>query len=333
MVVSLWITVGLVLASTAVASLGAYFSIHGLGLLFSGAVVAVWAMAGSLEFAKFVLAAYLHQTWKQQNVVFKSYLSFAIVVLSIITSVGIYGFLSDAYTSASAVLESETVKLEGLQAQQKTITAEMNRLNAMVDEIPANRITRRLKMRAEIEPAVSELQKKYVATERLLTESNLKVIEVKKKVGPLIYIARNLNMNIDRVVSYLILIFVLVFDPLAICLVIAATHAIASRSSTNIRRANARAAAEAAQTEREAQIEIARADRLAKAQAAHQEAELRKSKIAEPAATIEPKSEQQELNQEEAAPAEHKPASSDEFSEEIIVQMNFKDEKSDKKTV
>ena len=66
-------------------------------VVFLVAVIAVWAMAASLEFAKFVLAAYLHQTWKQQNLVFKSYLSFAIVVLSIITSVGIYGFLSDAY--------------------------------------------------------------------------------------------------------------------------------------------------------------------------------------------------------------------------------------------
>jgi hypothetical protein len=319
MVVSLWITVGLVIASTAVASLGAYFSIHGLGLLFSGAVVAVWAMAGSLEFAKFILAAYLHQTWKQQNLVFKSYLSFAIVVLSIITSVGIYGFLSDAYTSASAVLETETVKLEGIQAQQKTITAEIKRLNAMVDEIPANRISRRLKMRAEIEPVISELQKKYVATERLITESNLKVIEVKKQVGPLIYIARNYDMNIDRVVSYLILIFVLVFDPLAICLVIASTHAIASRTSTNIRRANAKAAAETAHLEREAQIEINQAENLAKAQAANKESDFRKPKLSE--------------LKEEVPFVENKTAATDEFSQDIIVQMNFKDEKQDKKTV
>lgn len=229
MVVSLWITVGLVMAATAVASLGAYFSIHGLGLLFSGAVLAVWAMGAALEFAKFMLAAYLHQTWGTQNKVFRSYLSFAIVVLSIVTSVGIYGFLSDAYQSASTVLEAETVKIENIKSEQSLISAEINRLNKMIDEIPANRISRRLKARAEVEPTILELNAKYANAERNLAASNLKLVDVKKKVGPLIHIAKNFNMNVDRVVSYLILILVTVFDPLAICLVIAATHALASR--------------------------------------------------------------------------------------------------------
>lgn len=229
MVVSLWITVGLVMAATAVASLGAYFSVHGLGLLFSGAVLAVWAMGAALEFAKFMLAAYLHQTWGTQNKVFRSYLSFAIVVLSIVTSVGIYGFLSDAYQSASTVLEAETVKIENIKSEQSLISAEINRLNKMIDEIPANRISRRLKARAEVEPTILELNAKYANAERNLASSNLKLVEVKKKVGPLIHIAKNFNMNVDRVVSYLILILVTVFDPLAICLVIAATHAMASR--------------------------------------------------------------------------------------------------------
>jgi hypothetical protein len=229
MVVSLWITVGLVIAATAVASLGAYFSVHGLGLLFSGAIFAVWAMGVALEFAKFMLAAYLHQTWATQNKVFRYYLSFAIVVLSIVTSVGIYGFLSDAYQSASTVLEAETVKIANIKSEQSLISAEINRLNKMVEEIPANRISRRLKARAEVEPVILELNAKYEGAERNLAASNLKLVEVKKQVGPLIHIAKNFNMNVDLVVSYLILILVTVFDPLAICLVIASTHALASR--------------------------------------------------------------------------------------------------------
>jgi hypothetical protein len=217
------------MAATAVASLGAYFSIHGLGLLFSGAVVAVWAMGAALEFAKFMLAAYLHQTWQTQNRVFKSYLTFAIVILSIVTSVGIYGFLSDAYTSASAVLEAETVRIQNIKSEQALVQSEIARLNKMIEEIPANRITRRLKARAEVEPTIQELTRKNAEAERQLSVSNLKLVEVKKQVGPLIHIAKNFNMNVDRVVSYLILILVTVFDPLAICLVIAATHALASR--------------------------------------------------------------------------------------------------------
>ena len=226
--VSLWITIGLLIATVCVGSIGAFFSITGLGALFSGALLEVWIMAGSLEFAKFMLAAYLHQTWKYHNFVYKSYLTFAVAVLSAITSIGIYGFLTDAYQSASAVYESETIKTESIKSQQSIITSELARLNKLVDEIPENRVTKRLKMRAELEPQIQDLNKKYSDGERLLTQSNLRLLEVKKKVGPLIHIAKSMNISIDKVVNYLVLILVSVFDPLAICLVIASTHSISS---------------------------------------------------------------------------------------------------------
>lgn len=227
--ISLWITIGLVIAAALVSTLGAYFSIIGIGALFSGAMIAVCLMAGSLEFAKFVLAAYLHQTWKQLNFAFKVYMTFAVVTLSAITSIGVFGFLSDAYQSASTVLESETIKLENLKKQQEIITAEIERLNYSVEEIPEERIGRRLAARQAIEPRILELNKKFADGEQQITQSNLHILEVKKKVGPLIYISRNMNISIDKVVQYLILIFVSVFDPLAICLVIASTYSIESR--------------------------------------------------------------------------------------------------------
>jgi membrane protein implicated in regulation of membrane protease activity len=299
--VSLWITIGLVIAATGVASLGAFFSITGLGALFSGAMLAVWLMAGSLEFAKFVLAAYLHQTWKNLNVVYRGYLTFAIVVLSIITSTGIYGFLSDAYQSASSVLESETVKLESIKTQQSLITTELTRLNKLIDEIPENRISRRMKMRAEIEPQIQELNKKYADGERILTQSNLKIIEVKKKVGPLIYIAKALNMNIDHVVSGLILVLVSVFDPLAICLVIAATHAIGSYRSESVK-------------EREEQEDVGS-----------------KSKAPTPKTKVIEKS--QVHGGDDYSPVASQKEEAVEESDDVIVQMNFKDESEDKKVI
>lgn len=227
--ISLWITIGLVIAALLVSTLGAYFSILGIGALFSGALVAVCLMAGSLEFAKFVLAAYLHQTWKNLNVAFKVYMTFAVVTLSVITSIGVYGFLSDAYQSASTVLEAEAIKLENIKKQQEIITAEIERINYVIEEIPEERIGRRLNARKEAEPRILELNKKYAEGEKLLTETNLQILEVKKKVGPLIFIARSLHVPIDRVVQYLILVFVSVFDPLAICLVIASTYSIETR--------------------------------------------------------------------------------------------------------
>jgi len=227
--ISLWITIGLVLAATSVSTLGAYFSIVGLGALFSGATVSIWIMAGSLEFAKFVLAAYLHQTWKVINPLMKIYMTVSVIILSTITSVGIFGYLSDAYQSASVVLEAENIKLRDLKKQQENFEAEIDRLSYSVDEIPDERITRKLQARQAIEPRILELKGKIQDLDKQMTASNLNILEVKKKVGPLIFISKNFNVDIDVVVRYLIFIFVTVFDPLAICLVIASTYSIESR--------------------------------------------------------------------------------------------------------
>jgi len=227
--VSLWITIGLIISATSVAALGAYFSIVGIGALFSGALLAVCLMAGALEFSKFTLAAYLHQVWHNLNKIYRGYLVFAVAVLSLITSLGIFGFLSESYQSASMVLEAENIKLANVKNQQQMITSEIARLNRSIDEIPASRVSRRLKARAEVEPTIIELNKKFETTTAVVTAANLTILDVKKKVGPLIYISQMFNMNIDTVVKYLILILVSVFDPLAICLVIASTHAIESR--------------------------------------------------------------------------------------------------------
>lgn len=227
--VALWVVIGLVIAATAVSIFGAAFSVLGLGLLFTGAAKAVMGMAAALEFAKFVLAAYLHQRWKFLNFIFKSYLTSAVVILSLITSIGIFGYLSDAYQSASKDLETETIKLTNLKSEQQRNEAEIVRLNRSVDEIPANRVTKRIQVRAEIEPEVNRLVKRNAVIETQIGEANLQILKVKQKVGPLLYIARAFNLDIDTVVKYQILLFVLVFDPLAICLVIATSEAIDSR--------------------------------------------------------------------------------------------------------
>lgn len=292
MVISLWITIGLIISAASVAALGAYFSIVGLGALFSGAAMAVFLMAGSLEFAKFTLAAYLHQTWKSLNQLYRGYLTFAIVVLSVITSLGIFGFLSDAYQSASTVLEAENIKLASIKSQQKLISDEIARLNRSIDEIPAGRITKRMAARAEIEPVIKDLTKKFSDGDKGITAANLIILEVQKKVGPLMYISRSFKMDIDSVVKYLILIFVSVFDPLAICLVIASTHAIESRRN-----------------QKAAVAEPANA------------VTVNSVPVASPATQPVPV-------HETAAPVETKPE-----PEDIIVQMNFKDELEDKKAV
>jgi hypothetical protein len=229
--VALWCVIGLAFSAVAVSTLGAGFSVFGLSQLFSGAAMAVVAMAAALEFAKFVLAAYLHQTWSRQNQVFKYYLSAAVVVLSVITSMGIFGFLSNAYQSASAVLETENIRLSSLNGDLARVQQEVARINKAIDEIPANRVTKKLAARAEAEEDFKKLNQKTETIQAAITEANLRIVDVKQKVGPLIYIARAFHIDIDQAVKYLILVLVLVFDPLAICLVIATSQALKWRAN------------------------------------------------------------------------------------------------------
>lgn len=305
--ISLWITIGLFVSAVCVGALGAYFSIVGLGALFSGATLAVWVMAGSLEFSKFTLAAYLHQVWGTLNTVYRTYLVFSVIVLSIITSVGIFGFLSDAYQSASIVLETETTKLENVKIQKKLITDEIARLNKGIDEIPDTRISRKLRTRAEAEPAIKELNKKLTEAEQTLAAANLTIIEVKKKVGPLIYIARTLNKDIDSIVQYLILIFVSVFDPLAICLVIASTQALESRRHGS------------------QQPIKSFVEGLTQNSASSTDSQTQ-SKANEMAAPLEVKTSSSVIATN-PAPVDNT------VSDDIVVQMNFKDEDEDKKVI
>ena len=119
--------------------------------------------------------------------------------------------------------------MQSLQTQVASTKDEITRLNRSIDEIPARRISRRIEARKEIEPAIAAMTKQIDQLNYQITAAQMSILEAKKKVGPLIYIAKAFNVDVDSVVKYLIFIFVLVFDPLAICLVIAISESLASR--------------------------------------------------------------------------------------------------------
>ena len=233
---SLWCLTGLIVGAFAVSILGAAFSIFGLADLFTGAVMSVMIMAAALEFSKFFIAAYLHQAWGRLRWVFKSYLFISVVVLSLITSMGIFGYLSAAYQESTAKLETENIKLTSIKNEQARYSTEIDRLNRSIDEIPASRITKKMQARKEAEPVVAELQAKIAKLSAQLTEAELHIVDVKKRVGPLIYIAKAFNVDIDSVVKYLILVFVTVFDPLAICMIIAVSESLESRYKAKLQK-------------------------------------------------------------------------------------------------
>jgi hypothetical protein len=122
-----------------VASCSAFFSVTGLGLLFHGASTSVIVMASSLELAKLVTAAYLKQKWEELAKLLKVYLSLAVFILMIITSLGIYGYLSDAFQQQNIQLQKVDREISILDNKIKVNEREINRYQDKISNLTSIR--------------------------------------------------------------------------------------------------------------------------------------------------------------------------------------------------
>ena len=151
------------LSAGAVAFSAAFFSVFGLSKLFAGAQTSVVIMAGSLEFAKLVTASFLYRYWKTVPVFLKNYLIVGTVVLILITSAGIFGYLSNAYQGATTVFEKQSTVLMFKEDQLAQIGEDKKflkeELETAIAELPDNYRTARKKLREEYQPQISELNK------------------------------------------------------------------------------------------------------------------------------------------------------------------------------
>lgn len=222
----------LALAGFSISIIAAAFSVIGLTKLFAGSAIAVGLMATALEFAKIVSAGFLYRYWQQTNFLMRIYLTAAIVILSGITSMGIFGYLTNAYQKTSQELKISEQGLSTLDAERLNVEKEMKRIQAYIDEVPADRIARKIALQREAEPHLRALQEKI--NRNLVDQSKTKVsmLSHKSEVGPLIYVAESMETNVDKVARIFILLFVLIFDPLAIVLIIATSMALKIHEET-----------------------------------------------------------------------------------------------------
>ncbi len=213
------------LAALLVAGSAAFYSVFGLSKLFSGATLAVIIMAGSLEFAKLVSASFLYRYWTKVNTWLKYYMVVGVVTLVLITSAGIFGFLSNAYQGATVSFEKESTallykedRLDQLSEDKKFLKEE---LEAAVAELPENYRTAKRKLREEYQPKINQINEDMMNLKQEVGELKIALIETGVDVGPAIYLARVFNTDVDTVVQFFIFILIFVFDPMAIALVIA----------------------------------------------------------------------------------------------------------------
>ena len=203
----------------------AFFSVFGLSKLFAGAALSVIVMASSLELAKLVTAAYLYRYWPVINRFMKTYLLVGVITLILITSAGIFGFLSNAYQGATIEFEKQTTtllykedRLEQLEEDKVYLKDELSQaVNALPDNFP----TAKRLLREEYNPKVLALNDQILDIKQEVGELKVGLVETGVDVGPAIYLARTFNTDIDTVVKFFIYILIFVFDPLAVSLIVA----------------------------------------------------------------------------------------------------------------
>jgi regulator of replication initiation timing len=248
------------LAALSISVSAAFYSVTGLSKLFAGASMEVIIMASSLEFAKLVIASLLYQYWDKLNKLLKVYLSIACVVLILITSAGIYGFLSSAYQQTATLEGSISSQIELLERkktnyqeqlavyiEEKTnITTAITSLreglsnnviqytNADGQVITTTSSATRKSLEKQLDQAIerqTEINDKVDNLNQQIFDLDTEIVEVQtssetaSELGPLKYISGLMGVEMDKVVNYLLLVIVFVFDPLAISLVLAANFA------------------------------------------------------------------------------------------------------------
>jgi len=246
------------LIALVVSGVSAYYSILGLTAIFAAAYYPVVIMGVALELGKLVTTSWLYRNWRTCPFLLKSYLTSAVFILMLISSMGVFGFLSKAHIEQN--LSLTTGQADSLAIIDQKISSEKDRikdLDVQIAQIDAalSKMTERGQAASSLQAA--DRQRKTRETlvtrkdqhaknisqyseERIKIQSNLKRIEA--EVGPIKYIAAlvydesgsRLEDNLERAVRAVIILLVLVFDPLAVVLLLAANHGLNERNRFTI---------------------------------------------------------------------------------------------------
>ena len=241
------------LSSLFIASCAAFFSIIGIGMLFSGSAIASMIMASSLEIGKLVATTFLYRYWKSSRLLLKTYLILAVVALMFITSLGIFGYLTSAYQQSSIENKLSEEKIVYIQDQKKMYgdkindakkrienitklrTSQENRLNESITNVIISRNPIQL---AQIQEQTKELidkSEKDIESENGKIQKGIdelqsfdkKIADIKieagskKDIQTFKFISEQFKVDMNTGVTWFIVALISVFDPLAICLLLA----------------------------------------------------------------------------------------------------------------
>jgi hypothetical protein len=252
-----WFGILMVISTLTLSISAAYYSVFGLSSFFAGAKTEVIIMASALEFSKLIVASYLHNNWNKINTLLKTYLTMGVLILMLITSAGIYGFLTSAYQKTAdqlGVLDKQTevveLKKNRFQESLESYQLEKEQLNESISELSkglSNNViqykdketgeiitttsssTRRA-LESQLNDSKEQRNLMSIKIEALIdsiTKLDLQILdmesnnEVAAEIGPLRYLSKITGKSMDVIVNWFTLLIVFVFDPLAVAMVIA----------------------------------------------------------------------------------------------------------------
>lgn len=249
-------------SALSVSASAAFYSVSGLSKLFAGASLEVIIMASSLEVAKLVIASLLYQYWDTLNKVLRTYLTVATVVLILITSMGIYGFLSAAYQETAnkagnldAQVALVETKRDNIQKQLDVYNLEKENIDKAIadlrkglsnnvivytdangNQVQTTSSATRKALERQLDQAIerqTDINGKVDGLNTQLFDYESEIVEIKTgsdlagELGPLKYLSGLTGVPMDKIINILLLVIIFVFDPLAIALVVAANFAFA----------------------------------------------------------------------------------------------------------
>lgn len=232
-----------ILALTAfiIAGVAAYFSVQGIATLYAGAFYSVLVMAGSLEVGKLVATSFLYRYWKKTNLLLKTYMLIAILTLMGITSMGIFGFLTSAYQSSLVEFSQAETQQTFLISQKAILQKELDSLTMRVDTLNQSRLSQEKRLpemsRRSAAPIYEDIKQSGEEINQARARMNQIFDEIRKldtqtleaqkqsgkqkDIGTLKYAAELFGTDINTIVKWFTLSIIIVFDPLAIALVLA----------------------------------------------------------------------------------------------------------------
>ena len=237
----------ILLTALTLSVVAAFYSISGLVAIFAAAPIPIMIMGGALEIAKVVTTVFLHNNWKRLGMAYKTYLVPAVAILMFLTSIGIFGLLSKAHSDQTLVSGDVQSKIsiydEKIKISRDNIDANRRALKQMdeaVDQVMARSTTEggadkavairrsQSKERDRLVKEIDQEQKKITSINEERAPIAAEIRKVEADVGPIRYIAAliygdNPDANLlERAVRWVIILIVIVFDPLALCLILSA---------------------------------------------------------------------------------------------------------------